>query len=102
MSAATVNHKFATFAEEMFNWAEEVLTEYTNQCTMMFPPKPNTWNSYTTNVEAKLMTYLYGTLSEEMQSLVYSNKTNSGIFCLHSERATPATLICIATIFESY
>ena len=47
-----------------------------------------------------MMTYLYGTLSEDMQSLVYSNKTNSGIFCLPSVRPTPQVIICIATILN--
>ena len=46
------------------------------------------------------MTYLYGTLTDEMQSLVYSNKTNSGIFRLPTNRPTPGTLICIATILN--
>ena len=100
MSAETINCEFATFVDEMFNWAEETFMAYTKKCITEFPSKPSTWNAHTLNAEAKMMTYLNGTLSEDMQLLVYSNKTNSGIVCLPSERPTPQVIICIATILN--
>ena len=98
MSADTINCEFATFVEEMFNWAEQTFIAYAKKCITEFPSKPSTWNAHTSNAEATMMTYLYGTLSEDMQLLVYSNKTNSGIFCLPSGRPAPQVIICIATI----
>ena len=100
MSAATVTCEFARFPDEMFQWAEQVFTAYTENCTLEFPSTPMDWNAHTKNAEATTMTYLYGTLIEEMQSMVYRSKTNSGIFRLPENKSTPETIICIATILN--
>ena len=76
MAAAGVTWEFAVFVQEMFQWAERVFHEYTTNCTIEFPPRPCDWNIPTRNAEAKMLTYMYGAISEEVQTLVYNNKTN--------------------------
>ena len=54
----------------------------------------------TVNAEAKMRDYAYNALPEELQSLVFSSKTNSGAFCLSGAGQSPSTILCIATILN--
>ena len=98
MASAGVTLEFATFVREMFQWGELVFREYTVDCTILFPPQPSDWNIPTKNAEAKMLTYTYAAISDEVQMLFYNNKTNSGAFCLKEGADTPTSLICVATI----
>ena len=98
MAAAGVTWDFAIFVREMFQWAERVFQEYTADCTTLFPTQPPEWNTLTKNAEAKMLAYTYGSMPDELQTLFYNNKTNSGAFCLPRSGNTPPSLICIATI----
>ena len=100
MAAAGVTCEFATFVREMFKWGDQVFRDYIENCTMLFPPPPYDWNIPTKNAEAKMLTYTYAAISEEVQTLFYNNKTNSGAFCLKEGVDTPTSLICVATILH--
>ena len=68
MAAVGVTCEFATFVREMFKWGEQVFRDYNDNCTMPFPPQPSDWNIPAKNAEAKMLTYTYAAISEEVQT----------------------------------
>ena len=73
----------------------------TNQSTI-FPTAPRSWNEHTQDAEAKLQSLLYQTLSEDLQTRVFGNKSSSGSFVIAPEpEQTPNTIIIIATLLNT-
>ena len=99
MSAATVNVQFQRFVNEMFNWSEQVFRQFTADQTIRFPVAPKTWTEHTQNAEARLQSLLYQTLSENIQTMVFGNKSASGTFVVEPDQ-TPTTIIIIVTMLN--